>query len=630
MHQSWGLAPFAALLVVFSAPAAPPTTSPCVVDGSAVTLTAPPESDTAGLSTLNGEVTLFWDAGSCAFPASSVTSLTLSDVDASVQTWEINFTQPLDAIILVANDPTDAASVRATALDDHWTTSGPDAISTDADEFAEMYWAETPELTTFYTGSGNDVLDLQGASPWTGATKIFVQSETSVIDAGDGPDSVQMYRNTVLRTHKGADQVTTNDWTDNVDTGEGDDLVTTGYSGLDVIEGGPGTDTLAIKVASTYDPTTPNGDGVQQNQHWGVFEVVVGSAGIDHVVAPPEGIHYDTGGGSDFFTSGLGNDIVTGYLGETSFAALPQVIAAESIYEPTPEGTIQRHVVTASNGSVDQFEYPGDVIGSPGDDHLTIDAVTYRPGQGDDLVGIPGGHTYIIAEPEPDGADQAVEDSPVTFDYSLRESAVRLSLNGKADDGAPGEGDLVRGDLIGGRGDDVLIGSPLRDHIEGGPGDDRIVGHEGGDQVWANEGNDTIIDDVVGLGTSPLVDSYLGGPGDDSVDYSERTRRVWAMISYGELPGEPAESDSIKSDIERVIGTPFGDTLLGSRGDDVLLGRDGRDTIKGSDGADHLYGGAGNDDLFARDTFKDRIDGGDGADSAHVDRVDILISARAV
>ncbi|MGZ4387272.1 MAG: calcium-binding protein [Gaiellaceae bacterium] len=90
-----------------------------------------------------------------------------------------------------------------------------------------------------------------------------------------------------------------------------------------------------------------------------------------------------------------------------------------------------------------------------------------------------------------------------TVSYAQRTSPVRVSLAGElADDGAIGEHDWIEIDVenvVGGAGNDTILGSPFGNGLAGGAGDDTI---------WAGLGNDLLIG---GAGR----DKLHGGAGDD-------------------------------------------------------------------------------------------------------------------
>ena len=87
--------------------------------------------------------------------------------------------------------------------------------------------------------------------------------------------------------------------------------------------------------------------------------------------------------------------------------------------------------------------------------------------------------------------------------------------------------------------------------------------------------------------------------------------------------GEPAEGDTLGSDIELLNGGGGDDTLggnasnnyiFGGVGNDTIRGGAGNDVLDGSSGDDQLFGDAGDDQLWAEprsSSFaKDHVDGG--------------------
>jgi hypothetical protein len=91
--------------------------------------------------------------------------------------------------------------------------------------------------------------------------------------------------------------------------------------------------------------------------------------------------------------------------------------------------------------------------------------------------------------------------------------------------GAPGEGDSLRAleNLVGGNGDDRLLGDDAANTLWGGPGDDRLVGRAGDDQLEGQEGSNRARggagDDIVGSGLNADVvrnrQRVNCGPGQD-------------------------------------------------------------------------------------------------------------------
>ena len=127
--------------------------------------------------------------------------------------------------------------------------------------------------------------------------------------------------------------------------------------------------------------------------------------------------------------------------------------------------------------------------------------------------------------------------------------------------------------------------------------------------------------------TAALGDDVIdGGAGFDRIDFRESASSVVVDFSAGTAAGAAIGSDKI-SNIERVIGSNFDDTLTGSTtdddvwesftgglGDDIIDGAGGNDTLVGGSGNDTLTGGSGNDTLTGG-AGDDIIYGGAGDDT---------------
>ena len=97
-----------------------------------------------------------------------------------------------------------------------------------------------------------------------------------------------------------------------------------------------------------------------------------------------------------------------------------------------------------------------------------------------------------------------------------------------------------------------------------------------------------------------------------------------------EVAGRPQPCVMFGNSRRNVLrGTPLGDLIDGGGGNDLILARGGDDFVAGGRGSDVIDGGGGVDDLWgeegndtirARDHRADRVRGGWGRDSAHVDR----------
>ncbi len=229
-----------------------------------------------------------------------------------------------------------------------------------------------------------------------------------------------------------------------------------------------------------------------------------------------------------------------------------------------------------------------DLVGGAGDDRLLGDDADNRldGGRGSDVLRGFGGLD--------------------TADYSQRDQAVFVDLSDPlAVDGERDEYDDVGADVervLGGTGDDVLIGSPVANELDGGAGDDLLSGGEDADTLVGGAGDD-IADggagaDIVLVGAGDdMVDggggahTVAGGDGYDIAAYLTRTEPLTIAIddaptSGGALDGPPGARDIIGHDVEGLWGGAGDDRLTGDGGDNLLYGGDGADVRIGGDGAD--------------------------------------------
>jgi subtilisin-like proprotein convertase family protein len=177
--------------------------------------------------------------------------------------------------------------------------------------------------------------------------------------------------------------------------------------------------------------------------------------------------------------------------------------------------------------------------------------------------------------------------------------------------------------LIGTPGGDVIVGRAGADIIEGKGGDDVICGGAGRDTLIGGSGNDALLglkgnDTLIGGGED---NQLSGGAGNDTADYSTIGVGVTVDLSGGLALGWVG-SDTLSS-VEKVIGSPYSDTIYGSAKANVLRGGGGNDTLVGRGSADRLFGQAGDDtleggkghDYLVGGTGVDSVDGGQGTDT---------------
>ncbi|MBW8727455.1 MAG: calcium-binding protein [Inquilinus limosus] len=303
-------------------------------------------------------------------------------------------------------------------------------------------------------------------------------------------------------------------------------------------------------------------------------------------------------------------------------------------------GTLDADVINGLDGNDQLIGYGGaDTLnGGAGNDVLIGDVPpdtisiptaydTLAGGTGDDLYYLIDESSYISGGAVAYRFDKVIEGTGAGTDAVYIAATAHLSSYVLADNveyGLVMSGDgftltdntlantLIGGDgndsLVGGAGDDTLSGDDGEDALEGGAGNDLLSGGDDHDTLEGGAGNDdyrlTSTSSVVIAGVSALrydevVEGANGGYDGVVVD---------ADVSVGSytLP-DNVEAGYISGDgVFDLFGNGLANALNGNNDNNTLSGRDGNDTLKGLNGDDTLRGGLG----------ADRLDGGAGIDMA--------------
>ena len=209
----------------------------------------------------------------------------------------------------------------------------------------------------------------------------------------------------------------------------------------------------------------------------------------------------------------------------------------------------------------------------------------FHGGPGNDLmVGHgPAGNDALADEFYDDETDaQAARDvirggknARAMLDYSMRERNLSIDLH---DAKLGPEGDRVSGvkDLIGGAGDDELIGTGGTNRFGGGPGNDSLDGRGGGDVLAGGADDDTVLggngddrleeiyfNDTRSAAGPMGSDLFVGGAGADaseSVDTSKTNGDIWPDEVRCDADDLPVESDptDLLRDCARMLGFDAG------------------------------------------------------------------------
>lgn len=272
------------------------------------------------------------------------------------------------------------------------------------------------------------------------------------------------------------------------------------------------------------------------------------------------------------------------------------------------------------------------LVGGPGDDTLIAGDPGNRGsiligGSGDDMLIGGGFRDVLVGGSGADVMEGGSNDLPWAPDlasYAGHQAAVRVDIDGLADDGAPGEGDNVLPSVegaIGGSGDDILVGNAGPNTFLGGRGEDRLVGGAGDDRLSGGWHRDVIRagpgdDDVDGEGGDDWI---AGGTGHDTIAGGDLEGVDWRRYE-GKAP-DPFGDDTIFAGAGR-------DVIYGHGGADRMDGGRGDDWMNGQRGEDLFIGGWGDDRLFScRDGSSDRVSGGPGRDEVSFDKRDRVTGA---
>lgn len=414
-------------------------------------------------------------------------------------------------------------------------------------------------IDSFDGGTGIDTLDYTGfgigivirmdqGRALIGPSQVaetFVEVESFVLgnaadlfigDAGD--NSVNgAAGNDTLRGNGGADSLS---------GGAGDDVMY--FDHLDTLDGGEGYD-RAFAVQGTQALTIDLGASGLEYVSGGSFTDILnaqsvtqsvklfGNFGDDQITGSAFDDYLNGGQSNDTVNGGDGADIIDGSLG------------ADSLY------------------------------GGAGDDIFYIDS--------DDVV-IEGGEGYdrIYMRGYGDGANFIVGSA----------TGIEFAAGNNNDDIFDASGSTISVKLLGGAGNDTLIGGDVADQLYGFTGDDILNGGGGNDILNAAQGADTLDggagDDIIYMDSDDI--SVLGGDGYDRVYANGYSSAITLDLNAASVE---YVSGSAGGDSFTAAGSIVAVKMLGRNGDDMLTGGEANDLIFGGLGDDMLTGGNGNDFL---------------------------------
>jgi hypothetical protein len=314
------------------------------------------------------------------------------------------------------------------------------------------------------------------------------------------------------------------------------------------------------------------GDGADTVTAACANDVLDGGAGDDGLDGGAGDDSLTGGAGEDGLTGGAGADGLTGGTGDDSLHA--------AAGDDTANGNAGADTVSGGDGTDHLLGESGRdaLAGGAGDDLLEggADRDTVDGGDGNDTLDGGDGRDLLL----PGAGTDVVRGGPSldTVSYEDRDDGqpLRISLNGTADDGAPGESDAIEGDVenvIGSPGADTIAGNDGPNDLDGGESNDTIEPAGGADFVDAGSGDDRVtardgVQDRVECGPgvdTAIVDEFDVTGGCEIVDAS---RELMADVDND---GIPAPADCQDRDPAIRPGIP---DIPGNRVDDDCLGGD--------------------------------------------------------
>jgi Ca2+-binding RTX toxin-like protein len=165
-----------------------------------------------------------------------------------------------------------------------------------------------------------------------------------------------------------------------------------------------------------------------------------------------------------------------------------------------------------------------------------------------------------------------------TVDYSHDPAGVTVDLSaGTATDGWGGSDTLLNiQNVTGSTYDDTITGDSNANVLVGGDGNDTLSGGGGNDTLDGGSGNNALD----------------GGTGTNTVDYSHDPGSVYVDLSSGFAFNGYGGTDTL-TNIQNIVGSAYGSTIIGDNNDNSLTGGDGNDWLAGNGGNDVIDGGGG-------------------------------------
>ncbi len=389
-------------------------------------------------------------------------------------------------------------------------------------------------IINFDTGA-NDVMNLTSTSA---ELNVLGNTDASIlgleqISAAGATGAVDIRvtgqtENFIITGGNFGDIVLSGSGNDTINGGGGNDLLA-GFAGSDMINGGAGDDAF-----------------LYVNGHWAAGEVVDGGIGTDSILLfVASTIDFSTGTltSVETFTGSGGNDTIT--LSASQWAGFTAIDMGG--------GTDVLNVI--ATGNISALGTPtftsaetGNLIGTAGNDAITLTGAQLNAiiiGGGTINLGAGGSDTINITSTSTDlntlgntnGSISGVEN----ISASTAAAAVTISLSGQT------EGFTITGSASG----DTITGGSGVDTINGGDGSDVITGGAGADIINAGNGNDTV---NLANGNFAAGESLTGGAGTDTIVLTNATT---INLTTGTVTGFEIFTGSSGNDTITLTNSPW-------------------------------------------------------------------------
>ncbi len=410
---------------------------------------------------------------------------------------------------------------------------------------------------------------------------LFGDRLANLIAGGWGDDTINgLEGDDTLRGDGGNDTLTGGEGADTLVGGQGDDLLLND-AGADLLSGGDGDDVFIVTIAGTTIDTAAdatagrdtvltsvdgfvNAAGVEVLAGFGAARRLEGAAHAETLIATPDAPGTLAGhGGDDILFGSAQADTLLGGAGNDTLIG---------------QGGADR-----LEGGADDDLY---VLGADGAGSLVVE----QAGGGRDVVVLAGGSLAAAAHVEVvllSGAGRvAAGDGGATL-ASFATAAAVLEGGAGADTlyGSAAGGDT----LLGGEGDDLLLGQGGGDRLEGGLGDDTFFIADARDVAVEAAGGGR---DVAWVS----ADGWEAAAGLELALLTGAARVLGGGAAADSLYGNAALASTLSGGLgdDLLVGLAGGDTLAGGGGDDLLVLAGGGNTVRFDGpawGQDNVFGG---------------------------------------